>query len=408
MPMPTNLFEEFKSGIGSNIAPALFQPKVFAQLQYEFIAASKMYANYASTNPLSPIVMMDPQIHKNGEGTTQWIVPRVRALDYTTGIRNHESRLNQQERLSFDNFILNSEILSKSIEDVLYNMLQKAVPFDTDNPKYKLLRTWLAQNLEYETLARMTTWLYPNLTTGLSNIAGNVPSFDRALTPLPITRAQWHTNQTLGVLFNSFETPANTGPSNTGLDFDIVLAAKTMSQDGGSEYGIEAAISPTALNIYNDLPDDENIMWIDPGCTQSLLSDPKVKDGALNRGVIVDMKYQPNILRKGGYVMKLGSTHIIEMPFLKRFRQKSADGNKIIAWCLFLGGGAFASGWDHETVIGQKIDEELLIKRTFLHDPRALGTMMYDSTYAKKPGAIAGTPAKVENGIIHVFVSVNK
>lgn len=403
--MPSSLYNEFTSGIGNNIKSDLFPVKVLSQLQYEYIAECPLYSTYAGVSPRNPIVIMDKEVNKSG--ATQWKIPRVDALDFRTGVRNHQERRGQAERPRYDSFTLNSEIVSKEIEEELYWMLDRAVPFNVNSANYVLLKNWLTHNLEYETLRKMTTGLYPNISTANCNVVGTLPSWDRSLVPIDTTRAGWHANQTFPTFLNAFTNNANTGPDNTGMSLDLILRGKMMAKVGGKDRETEARLPPSYVGAFNSLPDNEYILWCDAGTVPSLMKDPEVKDGGLNRGVIIDTKYQPNITRRGDYIGKFGSVHVVVLDMLSEFRLKSADGNKTIAWNLLVGGGAFASGWDGETMLEQEISKRYLEKATFIHDPRATDTQVFDSRYARTAGAVAGTPLKVENSIIHIFTSVN-
>lgn len=403
--MAQNLYQEFRAGVGSSIAPDLFPVEVTRYLQQEAIFECPLYYNWSGREYSNPIFMMDRHLHKTG--ATQWLLPRVDALDYKDYILNHQIRRGQEGQLNVEYTTISSDLYSKLLKDELYWVLDKSVPFDLKSSTGIALKNWLKQNLEWTTLEKATTKRYPNILTANRNIAGTVPSFDRSLVPLRTTRTAWHDASTLGTFFNSFATPTDTSSANTGGSVDVVLRARDMAEDGGAEPHREAKLPPVSSPVFNDVPNNEYVMLVDPGFVYSLMRDPVYKSGALDRGVIIDSKYQPSLLNNGDYVAKIGSVHIIKHHMLKDLRMLSADGTKIIAWNLLIGGAAWAAGWNFDTLMGEKRDQAYLERVDYIHDYRAVDVQAFSSRYAKTPGAIAGTPSTVENSIIHVFTSLN-
>lgn len=403
--MATYIRDEFVSGINNNVAPKLFPIQVSKRLRYESLYNCTLFHNYSGYDHSNPIVIMSKEI--NQTGASEWVFSRVDALDYKTSVMNNESRRDQGEQLNIYDYTLKSQLHSKEIPEYLYWIFRKALPFDINNANYMSLRKWLTRNLEYETLKTATIGLYPNILTANRNIAGTVPSWDRVVLPLPTDRATWHANTTLPTYFNAFSDKATTGPNNTGLSVDLILQAHDIAEDGGKSFETEARIEPFSHETFNDLPDDEYLLFIDPGCNISLIKDPIYQNAGLTRGVVIDKTYQPSLMRYGDYVAKIGNVHIIKNHYLKNFRIKSADGNKIIAWNLLVGAAAWVAGWSSDTLMGQETSERLLEKFTYVHDYRAVGVPTWPSRYALTPGAVAGTPSRVENSLLHVFCSVN-
>lgn len=393
------LYQEFTSGIGSRINANLFPFDVSSQLQYEFVQSVPLI-DFMGSSPDSIIVKLPM---KKGAGV-QWRIPRLRALNYKNPIMDLEQAEGREQQQIVDEFTVDSHKRSFSVRVPFSQLLEYAVPFNIVNPVAKQLVTTLSRNLNWEILNDFTTSAYPNILTANCNVAGTIPSYDRAVPALATTRAQWQGNATFPTYLNGFQTPANTTSAGTGLSVAHLRKLIRYANQGGSSLNIEAQVAPSSIETKNGWPVNKYVYLMTQESYASLCADPIFVQTALARGTVVNPN-TPQLITGGFFKGEFEGVLLYVVPELSEHIITSADGNKFISWNLFLGAGAHVLGWADITNFGVKDDELNLQKIFYTHDFRGEGMQMFASKYVAAGGAVQGSNPFVEQGVIHSFVS---
>ena len=388
------------NGINQNLFPF----EVASKLLREWVQITPLY-NLMGDQPTRPIVRK--QLSK-GEGL-QYRMGKLQALDYKNPITNFDQRRGnaQQQQVNYDK--VDVDFKSFLVQIKSYDILEYGTPIELPPYAQSQLVEAFSRALNYDLFNAMTTTAYPTIQTGNCNVAGTLPSYDRAVfklsTGLVPTRAVYQGNNTFPTLINSMSTSATTTPTSSGLSASHLEALKQYAERGGSAVNLEDAIQPAYVRSKSGWPMNKYIYLAHPQTLTSLFSDPLFANSTFNRGVVIDADNTPQTLNGADYVGEYRGIAIYSCRDLYQYSIPSADSTKTAAWNIFMGAGALSLGWAEEPMIGMENDLVERIQLYFGHEFRGQKMLQFPSQYAAIPGAQAGSNTLVEQGIIHSFVS---
>jgi hypothetical protein len=142
-----------------------------------------------------------------------------------------------------------------------------------------------------------------------------------------------------------------------------------------------------------------------PNSIDPLMADPLFANSTFNRGTVIDQENTPQTLNGADYLGEFFGISIYSCRDLYEFEIVSADGNKRVAWNLFIGAGAFSLGWAEEPMLGMENDLVERIQLYFGHEFRGQKMLKFPSRQHSRNGA-ANLATRVEQGVIHSFVSI--
>ena len=384
------------NGINQNLFPF----DVSRELLREWVQNTPLY-NLMGNEPTRPIVRK--QLRK-GEGL-QYRMGKLQALDYRNPITNFDQRRGnaQQQQVDYDKVDVDFKSFLVQIKG--YDILDYGTPIELPPYARSQLVEAFSRALNYDLFNAITVKAYPTIQTANCNVAGTLPSYDRAVPALATTRAQWQANATFPTYLNGFQTSAATTPAGTGLSAKHLETLKQYAERGGSAVGLEDAIQPAYVRSKSGWPMNKYIYLAHPQTLTSLFSDPLFANSTFNRGVVIDADNTPQTLNGADYVGEYRGISIYSCRDLYQYAIPSADGNKTAAWNIFMGAGALSLGWAEEPMIGMENDLVERIQLYFGHEFRGQKMLQFPSQYAATAGAQAGSNTVVEQGIIHSFVS---
>ena len=384
------------NGINQNLFPF----EVASKLLREWVEITPLY-NLMGNEPTRPIVRK--QLNK-GEGL-QYRMGKLQALDYKNPITNFDQRRGnaQQQKVDYDKVDVDFKSFLVQIKG--YDILDYGTPIELPPYARSQLVEAFSRALNYDLFNAMTVTAYPTIQTVNCNVAGTLPSYDRAVPALATTRAQWQANATFPTYLNGFQTSAATTPAGTGLSAKHLETLKQYAERGGSAVNLEDAIQPAYVRSKSGWPMNKYIYLAHPQTLTSLFSDPLFANSTFNRGVVIDADNTPQTLNGADYVGEYRGIAIYSCRDLYQYSIPSADGTKTAAWNIFMGAGALSLGWAEEPMIGMENDLVERIQLYFGHEFRGQKMLQFPSQYAATAGAQAGSNTLVEQGIIHSFVS---
>lgn len=384
------------NGINQNLFPF----DVSRELLREWVQITPLY-NLMGNEPTRPIVRK--QLSK-GEGL-QYRMGKLQALDYKNPITNFDQRRGnaQQQQVDYDKVDVDFKSFLVQIKG--YDILEFGTPIELPPYARSQLVEAFSRALNYDLFNAITVKAYPTIQTANCNVAGTLPSYDRAVPALPTTRAEWQANATFPTYLNGFQTSAATTPAGTGLSAKHLETLKQYAERGGSAVGLEDAIQPAYVRSKSGWPMNKYIYLAHPQTLTSLFSDPLFANSTFNRGVVIDADNTPQTLNGADYVGEYRGISIYSCRDLYQYAIPSADGNKTAAWNIFMGAGALSLGWAEEPMIGMENDLVERIQLYFGHEFRGQKMLQFPSQYAATAGAQEGSNTVVEQGIIHSFVS---
>lgn len=399
------LYPSLQAGIGTNgINPNLFPFEVSNKLFREWVQITPLY-NLMGTEPTRPIVRREMQPGKGAE----WRVGRLNALDYKNPVINFDQRRGnaQQQQVDYDK--VGCDFKSFLVQIKLYDILRYATPVDLPPEASQQLVEAFSRNLNYDLFNAMTVTAYPTITTANCNVAGTLPSYDRAVfklaTGLVPTRAEYQANATFPTLINGMSLPTATTPATSGLSASHLETLKQYAERGGSSVGVEDAIRPAYVRSKAGWPMNKYIYLAHPQTLPSLFADPLFANSTFNRGTVIDPENTPQTLNGADYVGEYRGIAIYSCRDLYSYAIPSQDGTKQAAWNIFMGAGAVSLGWAEKPIIGMDNDLVERIQLYYGHEFRGQKMLQFASAYAATGGAQAGSNTVVEQGIIHSFVS---
>ena len=384
------------NGINQNLFPFKVSEKLFR----EWVQVTPLF-NLMGDEPNRPIVRK--QLRK-GEGL-QFRMGKLQALNYKNPVLNFDQRRGnaQQQQVDYDKIDIDFRSFLVQIKG--YDILDYGTPIDLPPLARSQLVEAFSRNLNYDLFNAMTVTAYPNILTAPCNVAGTLPSYDRAVPALATTRTAWQGTGTFPTYLNGFQTSATTTPAGTGLSAKHLETLKQYAERGGSSNGIEDAIQPAYVRSKAGQPMNKYIYLAHPQTLTSLFADPLFANSTFNRGVVTDSANQPQLIDGADYVGEFRGISIYSCRDLYSYAIPSADGAKTVAWNLFLGAGALAIGWPEPPTIGMENDMVERMQLYFGHEFRGQKMLQFPSQYATTIGAQAGSNPVVEQGIIHSFVS---
>lgn len=384
------------NGINQNLFPF----DVSRELLREWVQITPLY-NLMGNEPTRPIVRK--QLRK-GEGL-QYRMGKLQALDYRNPITNFDQRRGnaQQQQVDYDKVDVDFKSFLVQIKG--YDILDYGTPIELPPYARSQLVEAFSRALNYDLFNAITVTAYPTIQTANCNVAGTLPSYDRAVPALATTRVQWQANATFPTYLNGFQTSATTTPAGTGLSAKHLETLKQYAERGGSAVGLEDAIQPAYVRSKSGWPMNKYIYLAHPQTLTSLFSDPLFANSTFNRGVVIDADNTPQTLNGADYVGEYRGISIYSCRDLYQYAIPSADGNKTAAWNIFMGAGALSLGWAEDPMIGMENDLVERIQLYFGHEFRGQKMLQFPSQYAATAGAQAGSNTVVEQGIIHSFVS---
>ena len=388
------------NGINQNLFPF----DVSRELLREWVQNTPLY-NLMGNEPTRPIVRKKLQ---KGEGL-QYRMGKLQALDYKNPITNFDQRRGNAMQQQVDYDKVDVDFKSFLVQIKGYDILDYGTPIELPTYARSQLVEAFSRALNYDLFNAMTVNAYPTISTANCNVAGTLPSYDRAVfklaTGLVPTRAAYQANATFPTLINEMSTSANTAPGTSGLSASHLEALKQYAERGGSAVGLEDAIQPAYVRSKSGWPMNKYIYLAHPQTLTSLFSDPLFANSTFNRGVVIDADNTPQTLNGADYVGEYRGISIYSCRDLYQYAIPSADGNKTAAWNIFMGAGALSLGWAEEPMLGMENDLVERMQLYFGHEFRGQKMLQFPSQYAATPGAQAGSNTVVEQGIIHSFVS---
>jgi hypothetical protein len=384
------------NGINQNLFPF----DVSRELLREWVQITPLY-NLMGNEPTRPIVRK--QLRK-GEGL-QYRMGKLQALDYRNPITNFDQRRGnaQQQQVDYDK--VDVDFKSFLVQIKSYDILEYGTPIELPPYARSQLVEAFSRALNYDLFNAITVKAYPTIQTANCNVAGTLPSYDRAVPALATTRAQWQANATFPTYLNGFQTSAATTPAGTGLSAKHLETLKQYAERGGSAVGLEDAIQPAYVRSKSGWPMNKYIYLAHPQTLTSLFSDPLFANSTFNRGVVIDADNTPQTLNGADYVGEYRGISIYSCRDLYQYAITSQDGTKTAAWNIFMGAGALSLGWAEDPMIGMENDLVERIQLYFGHEFRGQKMLQFPSQYAATAGAQAGSNTVIEQGIIHSFVS---
>jgi hypothetical protein len=388
------------NGINQNLFPF----DVSRELLREWVQNTPLY-NLMGNEPTRPIVRKSLQ---KGEGL-QYRMGKLQALDYKNPITNFDQRRGNAMQQQVDYDKVDVDFKSFLVQIKGYDILDYGTPIELPAYARSQLVEAFSRALNYDLFNAMTVNAYPTIRTANCNVAGTLPSYDRAVfklaTGLVPTRAAYQANATFPTLINGMSTSAATAPGTSGLSASHLEALKQYAERGGSAVGLEDAIQPAYVRSKSGWPMNKYIYLAHPQTLTSLFSDPLFANSTFNRGVVIDADNTPQTLNGADYVGEYRGIAIYSCRDLYQYAIPSADGNKTAAWNIFMGAGALSLGWAEEPMLGMENDLVERMQLYFGHEFRGQKMLQFQSQYAATPGAQAGANTVVEQGIIHSFVS---
>lgn len=406
-----SVYSDVTSGVGNNgINPNLFPFQVSDKLFREWVQITPLY-HFIGSDPTRPIVRREMQ---PGKGA-QWRVGKLNALNYKNPVTNFDQRRGNAQQQSVDFDTVESNFITFQVQIKLWDILRYATPIDLPPEASRQLVDVFSRNLNYSLFNAMTKDVYPALSTAsilTGNVAGNYPSYDRVAfklaTGLNIARGPYQANGTFPTLVNGMSTPANTAPATSGLSASHLISLKQYAERGNADDispNTENLIQPASVTTKGGWPVKKYHYLAHPQTLMSLRADPLFANSTFFRGTVIDSANTPETISGADYVGEFEGIYIYSCPDLYQYSVTSADGNKRAAWNIFMGAGAMSLGWAEKPRLGVDRDPLELIDTYYGHEHRGQKMLRFASKYAAQAGAVAGSNTKVEQGIIHSFVS---
>ncbi len=392
------------NGINENLFPFSVVTKVFK----EWVQLTPLY-NLIGNEPTRPIVRK--QLSR-GEGL-QYRMGKLQALDYKNPIVNFDQRRGnaQQQQVDYDSVSVDFKSFLVQIKG--YDILDFGTPIDLPPYAKQQLVEAFSLALNFDLFNAMTA--YPALATVSNlkgNVAGNYPSYDRVVMPTAngnlVTRANYHADALFSALVNGMETSANTTYKTSGLSVKHLETLKQYAERGNAPditVNTENAIRPAYVKSKAGFPMNKYIYLAHPQTLTSLFNDPLFAQSTFYRGTVIDQENTPQTLNGADYLGEYRGIAIYSCRDLYQYGITSTDGNKTAAWNIFMGAGALSIGWAEEPQIGMENDPVERIQLYFGHEFRGQKMLQFKSNYAVKQGVNPASNTKVEQGIIHSFVS---
>lgn len=388
------------NGINQNLFPF----DLSRELLREWVQNTPLY-NLMGDEPTRPIVRKKLQ---KGEGL-QYRMGKLQALDYRNPITNFDQRRGnaQQQQVDYDKVDVDFKSFLVQIKG--YDILEYGTPIELPTYARSQLVEAFSRALNYDLFNAITVKAYPTIQSANCNVAGTLPSYDRAVFKLSTgqvpTRAAYQANATFRTLINGMSLPAATSPATSGLSASHLETLKQYAERGGSAVGLEDAIQPAYVRSKSGWPMNKYIYLAHPQTLTSLFSDPLFANSTFNRGVVIDADNTPQTLNGADYVGEYRGISIYSCRDLYQYAIPSADNTKTAAWNIFMGAGALSLGWAEDPMIGMENDLVERIQLYFGHEFRGQKMLQFPSQYAAIAGAQVGSNTVVEQGIIHSFVS---
>lgn len=392
------------NGINENLFPFSVVTKVFK----EWVQLTPLY-NLIGNEPTRPIVRK--QLSR-GEGL-QYRMGKLQTLDYKNPIVNFDQRRGnaQQQQVDYDSVSVDFKSFLVQIKG--YDILDFGTPIDLPPYAKQQLVEAFSLALNFDLFNAMTA--YPALANGSNlkgNVAGNYPSYDRVVLPTSsgtlVTRGNYHANASFSALVNGMETSANTTYKTSGLSVKHLETLKQYAERGNAPditVNMENAIRPAYVKSKAGFPMNKYIYLAHPQTLTSLFNDPLFAQSTFYRGTVIDQENTPQTLNGADYLGEYRGIAIYSCRDLYQYGITSTDGTKTAAWNIFMGAGALSIGWAEEPQIGMENDPVERIQLYFGHEFRGQKMLQFKSNYAVKQGANPASNTKVEQGIIHSFVS---
>lgn len=395
------------NGINQNLFPFEVVSRVFK----EWVQNTPLI-NLVGNEPTRPIVRYS---FKAGEGL-QLRVGKLNALDYKNPVLNLDQRRGNAMQQSVDYDKIDADFRSFLVQIKGYDILNQGTPIDLSPQARSQLTDVFSRNLNFDLVNALTSTAYPALATGSArtgNVAGNYPSYDRAVLPLGnagtlATRTAYQANGTFPTLLNGIQTSANTLPEGTGLSAKHLETLKQYAERGNAAdiaAQTETAIQPAFVRNKAGWPMNKYIYLAHPQTLTSLFNDPLFANSTFNRGVVIDQDNTPQTLNGADYVGEFRGIAIYSCRDLYNYSITSADGNKQAAWNLFIGAGAAGLWWPKMPEIGYEVDRVERMELYYGHEFRGQKMLQFASRYAQTAGAVVGSNTVIEQGVIHSFVS---
>jgi hypothetical protein len=387
------------NGINQNLFPFSVSSKLFA----EWVQATPLY-NLMGNEPTRPIVR---KVLSKGEGL-QYRMGKLQALDYKNPVVNFDQRRGAAQQQQVDYDAVNVDFKSFLVEVKGYDILEYGTPVELPPYARSQLVEAFSRALNFDLFLSATTGVYPALSTG-SAITGNTvdayPSYDRIVfgNGFNPNIGAYYANNTFPILLNGMTAiPAYNA---TGLSAAHLKKLKTYAERGGSAVNRESAIQPAFVRSKAGWPMNKYIYLAHPNSIDSLMADPLFANSTFNRGTVIDQENTPQTLNGADYLGEFFGISIYSCRDLYEFEIVSADGNKRVAWNLFVGAGAFSLGWAEEPMLGMENDLVERIQLYFGHEFRGQKMLKFPSRQNNR-NAVANLATRVEQGILHSFVSI--
>lgn len=407
------LYPQLQSGIGNNgINTLLFPVDINRKIIKEFVQITPL-SSLIGNEPNRPIVRHN---FRPGEGIA-YRVARLNALDYRSPVLNYDQRRGKEQMQSVDADTVQCNWRTFAVKIAGLDVLRYATPIDLPPEAQSQIVQTYARNLNWDIFNSMSVFAYPNMgwdpikklapsVAANCNVAGTLPSYDRAVPALATTRAQWQANQTFNTYLNGFQTSANTAPDGTGLSTKHLKTLKMYAERGGSDVEVEADIQPAYIKSRNGFPMNQYYYFAHPQTLTSLTADPLFVQTTIARGTVIDDN-QPQMINGADYFGCYLGMHIYALPDLYNYTFTSADGTKKVAWNFLVGAGALSLGWAELPRFRMEMDDYESCVTYYGHEIRGQKLLQFPSRYVASAGAgaVVGSNPLVEQGIIHSFVS---
>lgn len=405
------LYPQLQAGIGTNgINSNLFPFEVSNKLFREWVQITPLF-NLMGSEPTRPIVRREMQPGKGAE----WRVGKLQALDYKNPVLNFDQRRGnaQQQTVNYDK--VECDFKSFLVQIKMYDILRYSTPIDLPPEASRQLVEAFSRCLNYDLFKAMMSGAYPALTSDSAltgNIAGNFPSYDRVVIPtaegMILDRKAYQANGTFAKLVDGMQDSAETSPEGSGLSANHLETLKQYAERGNASDiapNTEDAIQPAYVRSRSGWPMNKYIYLAHPQTLASLFKDPLFTNSTFFRGTVIDSENTPQTLNGADYVGEYRGISIYSCRDLYAYSIESEDGDKQVAWNLFLGAGAVSLGWAEKPMIGMDNDLVERIQLYYGHEFRGQKMLQFASSYAQSPSAIEGSNPVVEQGVIHSFVS---
>jgi len=345
-----------------------------------------------------------------GEGWN-YRVAKLNALDYTKPTINFDqvSGSGQYQKVDYDS--INCQAISFTVPIKGRELLALGTPISLpDSVRPQLIE--VCQRAFNKNLLDSAMFNYLSITdpAGGYNPTTQMPSYDRmVMAGVSPSRATYNA-------YNGATTAWNT--MNTGITYaqnclsaKHLLNLKAIATRGGNSNGqvlvngdIEDPVRPAFMKTKGGWPVNEYIYLCNTESYTQLLQDPMYYQATTARGTVVTSE-QPEAISGADYHGKYSGIHIYEVKDLSRYISLSQNNNYSIGWELFIGAGAWSTGWNKEPWIVMKDDVINMTQEYASHEIRGQKALKFAAKQATTVANIAKTPG-IEQGIIHSFVRI--